>query len=248
VVAAVGAGCAAPPGPAAVDVYAAASLRDVLSELAPRCEPDVGAPVVFNFGASSDLARQIRAARRADVFLSADEAWMDELEAAGLLKEGTRRSLLSNRIVVIARRDSGLSIDSAAALSGPEISRISLALPDVVPAGRYAKRWLEKEGVWAQVEPRVIPAVDVRAAMAAVESGAVPVGIVYRTDAAICSKVRVLYDVPESEEPEISYPVAVLNDADHPAGALRFVSCLESPRAREVFARFGFLAPAIGEP
>lgn len=240
-VAVLAAGCSAPAGGGAVQVYAAASLRDVLSELAPICERQIGAPLLFNFGASSDLARQIRAAGRADLFLSADEAWMDEVEEAGLLEEGSRRPLLSNRLAVVALADSGLTVRSAADLARPEIGRISLALPEAVPAGKYARQWLENAGVWAEVRQRVIPAVDVRAALAAVESGAVEVGVVYRTDARISSKIRVLHEVPQIEGFRISYPVAVIHDSPRAAAASRLEACLASLQARSVFERHGFL-------
>lgn len=225
-------------------VYAAASLRDVLHRLAPACEKALDARLVFNFGASSDLARQIEAADKADVFLSADEDWMDRVARSGLLDAASRRSLLSNRLVVVGPAGSALRIGSPSDLGAPGVRRIALANPEAVPAGKYARAWLEKTRVWSSLADRVVPALDVRAALAAVESGAADLGIVYRTDAAISSKVRVLYEVPAEEGPRISYAVAALGTRPHLEKARRVVACLAGPESMATFERFGFIVQA----
>jgi molybdate transport system substrate-binding protein len=232
------------PAPAEIVVYAAASLRDVLQHLAPACETSVGARLVFNFGASNDLARQIEAAGKADVFLSADEAWMDRVAKAGLVDAASRRSLLSNRLVVVGASDSALNIASASDLGSPAVRRVALANPEAVPAGKYAKAWLEKSGAWASVADRVVPFPDVRATLAAVESGGADAGIVYRTDAAISKRVKVLYEVPAAEGPRISYAVAAIQDRPQVDTARRLVTWLAGPEAGPVFERFGFVVPA----
>jgi molybdate transport system substrate-binding protein len=224
-----------------INVYAAASLRDVLQQLAPACDAAVGAHLVFNFGASNDLARQIEAGNKADVFFSADEAWMDHVAQAGLVDTGSRHALLSNRLVVVGLKDSSLNIQSARDLAGPDIRRVSLANPEAVPAGKYAKAWLEKAGLWGTIKDRVLPGLDVRAALTAVESGGAEVGVVYRTDAAISKKVRVLYEVPEAEGPRISYPVAALRDRPRLDLARSVVAWLSGPRAAAAFEHYGFL-------
>jgi molybdate transport system substrate-binding protein len=222
-------------------VYAAASLRDVLEQMRPDCERAADARLVFNFGASNDLARQIQAGNKADVFLSADEAWMDAVEKAGLVDPGSRRSLLSNRLVVVGPLDGDLTMSSAGDLGDPRVRRLSVADPSAVPAGKYAKAWLEKAGRWEAVKDRIVPALDVRAALAAVESGAAEVGIVYKTDAAISKKVRVLFEVPEPEGPRISYPLAVLRERPHVDSARRVAAWLVGSDAARVFERFGFV-------
>jgi len=222
-------------------VYAAASLREAVQALRPDCEAQAGARLVFNFGASNDLARQIEAANKADVFFSADEAWMEHVDRAGLVDAASRRSRLSNRLVVVGRKETLLAISGPSDLAGPGVRRLSLANPDGVPAGRYARAWLVKTGVWERIQERVVPALDVRAALAAVESGAAEAGLVYRTDAAISTKVRVLYEVPESDGPAISYPVAALLDRPHLEEARRLVACLAGDPAAGVFRRFGFI-------
>ncbi len=240
---------AAPParsaGQPAVELhlYAAASLREALEELAPAVERATGAHLVLNLGASNDLARQIVAANRADIFFSADEAWMDRVAAAGLLDPGTRRSALSNRLVVVVPAASELRIAGAADLAAPHIRHLSLANPEAVPAGRYARAWLTARGQWSAVAARVAPALDVRAALAAVESEVAEAGIVYRTDAAISRRVRIAYEVPASESPQISYAIAALRERPHLELARAVVAWLGSPPAAAVFARHGFVVP-----
>src|SRR5262245_31699216 len=233
------AGSLAPPPEIAV--YAAASLKEALTTLAPACEAHAGVRLVHNFGATNDLARQIVAANKADLFFSADESWMDKVAQAGLIEEGSRQALLSNRLAVVVPGDSTLVIRSAADLAGAAVRRLSLANPEAVPAGRYAKAWLEGAGVWAQVSGRVVPAPDVRAALAAVEAGAVEAGVVYTTDAAIARRARVAYVVPESEGPRIVYPIAALQGRPHPVLARRGAEWHAGPYAHAVFERFGFL-------
>jgi molybdate transport system substrate-binding protein len=230
--------------PVEIQVYAAASLRDVLSELAPAVERVTGTRLVFNLGGSSDLARQVVAANKADVFFSADEAWMDHVAEAGLVDTGSRRSPLSNRLVVVVPAESSLQIASAADLASPTLRRLSLANPEVVPAGKYAKGWLESMGQWTAVAERVIPALDVRAALAAVESGAVEAGVIYSTDAAISKRVRVVYVVPESEGPRVSYAIAALQPRPNLEASRRVVAWICGQDAAPYFERFGFIVRA----
>ncbi len=232
--------------PVELRFYAAASLRDVLQELAPALERATGTTLVFNLGASNDLARQIVAAGKADLFFSADEGWMDHLAAEGLVDTASRRSPLSNRLVVIVPAESPLRIASARDLAASSVRRLSLANPEAVPAGKYARAWLERSGVWSALAERVVPALDVRAALAAVESGAIEAGIVYRTDAASARRVRVAFEVPAEEGPPISYALAALADRPHLARAREVVAWLCGPEAAAVYARHGFGLRAEG--
>jgi len=238
---------AAPAKPPEITVYAAASLRDVLAEIAPVCETAAGVKLVFNFGGSNDLARQIVAANKADVFISADEGWMNHVAEAKLVDTQSRRRLLSNALVVVAASDTQLVARSARDLASLPVKWISLANPDAVPAGKYAKAWLAKAGTWEQVKDRVLPAPDVRAAMAAVEKGAAEVGVVYRTDAKLSKSLRVVHEVSEAEsDVHIVYPIAALADRPNLEPARRVVECLCDAKARAVFERAGFLV--IGGP
>ena len=233
---------AAPLSAAELNVFAAASLTDALKEIAASYEQSTGDKIVLNLGASSTLARQIQEGAPADLFLSADEEKMNALENQGLLLAGTRRSVLSNTLVVVVPSDSGLKIARISDLAAPSIRAIALAEPQTVPAGIYAKEYLRKKGLWTKVIDRVVPTENVRAALAAVESGNVDAGIVYKTDAGISKKVRVAHEVPRAEGPAISYPFAVLADSGEKEAARKFLAHLGSPAALDVFRKFGFLS------
>jgi molybdate transport system substrate-binding protein len=225
--------------PHEITVYAAASLRDVLTALTPEGEKAAGVKLVFNFGASNALAKQIEAGNQADVFFSADEASMDSLDKSGLVDSASRRSPLSNHLVVIAPADRAPGVKTVSDLAGPAVRRLSLADPEAVPAGKYAKAWLTKAGVWEHVKDRVVPALDVRAALAAVESGGCEAGIVYRTDAAISKSVRVLFEAGD-DAPRISYALAALSKRPGIEDARKVAAWLAGPDAAKTFARFGF--------
>jgi molybdate transport system substrate-binding protein len=227
-----------------MSVFAATSLREALAELAAGFEREHGIALEVNIGASNALAQQILAAGTGDVFLSADSAQMDLVERAGSIMADTRAPLLSNQLVVVqpAPLPAGVpAITSAEGLADPRIERLSLANPEAVPAGRYAKAWLEARGLWGSVEARIAPAIDVRAALAAVESGAAEAGIVYATDAAVSTRVAVALRVPLDEGPRIAYAVAALKASERPELARAFVEHLQGVAARAVFERHGFL-------
>jgi molybdate transport system substrate-binding protein len=218
-------------------VFAAASLSDALTEAGKAYEADGGGPVRFNYAGSNDLARQIEAGAPASVFISANQAQMDRLEKAGKVRAVDAFALLGNSLVVIEPREGkARPVASARDLVGFE--RLSLADPEAVPAGVYTKTWLEHEGVWARIAPKVVPALDVRAALAAVAAGNLPVGVVYATDAISSDKVRVVYRVPASATPDLRYLAAPVAPRS-PAG-LAFVAFLKGPKARAIFARYGF--------
>jgi molybdate transport system substrate-binding protein len=223
-----------------IQVAAAASLSDALKEIGATYSAATGDRPVFNLGASSTLARQIEEGAPVDVFLSADEAKMNALAAKNLVSLNTRRVLLNNSLVVVVAADSALKINAPAALAGADIRRLALGEPQTVPAGIYAREFLTRAGLWEKVQSRVLPCDNVRAALAAVESGNAEAGIVYKTDAAISKKVRVAYEVPAAQSPLITYPGAVLTAAKQPEAAKKFLDYLASDAARRVFERFGF--------
>jgi molybdate transport system substrate-binding protein len=222
-------------------VFAAASLTDSLQEIAHQYEKSTGEKVVLNLGASNILARQIQEGTPADLFLSADEAKMDQLEKGRLLLPGTRKSVLSNTLVIVVPSDSTLKIASPQDLALSKVRALALAEPQSVPAGIYAKQYLKSKKLWSAVIDRVIPTENVRGALAAVEAGNADAGIVYKTDAGISKKVRIAYEVSAAEGPKISYPFAVLTYAEHKEAARKLLAYLESPAALEVFRKYGFL-------
>jgi len=225
---------------ATVTVFAAASLTDSLKQIAVDYEKTSGDKIVFNFAASGTLARQIEAGAPADIFFSADETKADELEKKGLLASGTRKSLLGNTLVIVTAPDAAV-IHSPADLTNAAIQHIALGDVKIVPAGTYAKTYLEKLQLWPAVEPKVVPCENVRAVLAAVESGNVDAGIVYKTDAAISKKVKVAHEVPAADAPKITYPLALLKDAPQPDAAKKFIAYLDSDAATAVFKKFGFI-------
>ena len=224
-----------------ITVFAAASLSDALRELAAMHQKANGDTVRLNLGASSLLARQIKEGAPADLFLSADEAKMDDLARAGLIDATSRRSLLSNSLVIVVAADSKLKLASAQDLASAEVHRLAVAEPETVPAGIYAREYLQKLGLWEAVAGKTVPTENVRAVLAVVESGNADAGFVYRTDALISKEVRIAYDVPRGDGPRVSYPAAVIKGGANPAGAARFLAWLASPAGKSVFAKYGFI-------
>lgn len=236
--------CSEPSKPQhSVQVFAAASLREACADVAAlwrRQRPDV--ELVFNFAASNILAQQIRAARSADVFLSADTVQMEEVRrSVGIALEGPT-SWLSNQLVVVAPSSGAtLALSAGAELADERFRLLSLANPEAVPAGRYAREWLQAQGLWARLASRVVPGVDVRAALAAVENGACELGIVYATDAAITERVRIVFRVPLEEGPRIEYSIAALHGRAGATLANEALAHFVSRDADACFARRGFL-------
>lgn len=226
---------------AEVHVFAAASLTDALKEIAVDYEKKTGNQLLFNFAASSVLARQIEEGAPADLFFSADEPKMDALEKKGLLVPGSRKSLLSNALVIVVPTDSALVLKSAADLTTPEIKKIALGEPQTVPVGVYAKAYLERLGIWKQINAKIVPTENVRASLAAVESGNVEAGIVYKTDALISKKVKIAVEVPVAQGPDISYPAAVVAASKVPAESKALLEFLGSRPATTVFEKYGFI-------
>ncbi|MBK7878119.1 MAG: molybdate ABC transporter substrate-binding protein [Planctomycetes bacterium] len=244
-----------PAAPLELDVYAAASLREALTELGKTYERDHAVKLVFNFGSSTDLARQIVAGNQADLFLSADEKELDKVAEEKLLDDASRASVLGNQLVVVEAIDpkdaaksfftQPFTVDQ---LARPEVKLLALADTATVPAGRYAKAWLEKKELWKTLEARVLPGLDVRATLASIESGAAQAGIVYRTDAAVSKRVRVVHAVPLDEGPRIVYGFAALAKRPHVAEARALLEFLRSADARKVFEARGFVALPSAKP
>jgi molybdate transport system substrate-binding protein len=226
-------------------VFAAASLTNVLEQLGPIYTKETGQAVKFSFAASSALARQLEAGARADVFLPADLAWMDYVQARGLIDRSTRRDLLGNRLVLIAPASSTTQLEIAKGFplvqALGERGRLATGDPDYVPVGKYARQALTSLGVWTDVADRLVRADNVRTALAFVARGEAPLGIVYTTDAKIEPKVRVVGAFPEDSHLPITYPVAVAHGARH--GATRFVAFLSGDAAGQTFREFGFVTP-----
>lgn len=222
-------------------VSAAASLTDALNDIGRSYRQKSKDSVRFNFGPSSSLARQIEEGAPADLFFSADLAQMDALEKKSFVEPGTRRNLLSNQLVIIVPADSKLSISAPKDLLKPDVKKIALAEPSSVPVGVYTSKYLADEGLWEQLKTKVVPVQDVRATLAAVESADVEAGFVYKTDAAVSKKVKIVYAVPIDKGPKIIYPVAVVKESKQKAAARDFMSYLQSAAAKNAFKKYGFV-------
>jgi len=220
-------------------VYAAASLTTLMPQLADAYKRQhERVSFQFNFAASSLLAKQIEHGVQADLFLSANPQWMDYLQQKQLLRPGTRINLLNNRLVLIALAEN-TTISSLTQLSEAAVSKIALADWSHVPAGIYAKAALQKAHLWEQVKQKCVPALDVRAALTYVARDEVDCGIVYRTDAALSEKVRIVAELPQELQPEINYPVAILRSSTHVQSAT-FLHFLTSDTAGQIMRDNGF--------
>ena len=225
-------------------VFAAASLKNALDDVNRQYETDTGKKATISYAASSTLAKQIESGAPADVFISADRRWMDYVQHHDLVQPNTRHDLLGNNLVLIAPRDSPL--DAAEVMIGPDFplagmlgdGRLAMAEPNSVPAGIYGKAALIKLGVWDLVAGRVAGAENVRAALALVARGEAPLGIVYKTDAAIEPGVKIVGTFPAGTHEPIVYPMA-LTKAARPETA-SFAAYLRGPVARKLFEKYGF--------
>jgi molybdate transport system substrate-binding protein len=227
------------PLPASITVSAAVSLTDALTAVADAYAK-TGGGVRFNFGASNVLARQIVNGAPVDAFISADEAQMDVVAAAGLLKDGSRFDLLRNQLAVAVPNDRPRTFKSIREIADPAFKRIAIGDPAAVPAGVYAKQYLEQEGLWTAIQGRIVPAGSVRAALAAVESGAADAAIVYRTDVRVALKSTVAWVVPAERGPRILYPAAIVKTSAAASESKRFLDFLRGDNATRIFERFGF--------
>ncbi|MEA1832574.1 molybdate ABC transporter substrate-binding protein [Methylobacterium durans] len=223
-------------------VFAAASLKNALDDIAASYAKDGKPAPKISFAASNTLAKQIEQGAPADLFFSADLDWMDFLAKKDLIRADTRVSLLSNSIVLIAPKDATIGVtmapglDLAAALGS---GRLAMGNVEAVPAGKYGKAALEKLGAWAGVKDRVAQAESVRAALLLVSRGEAPLGIVYATDAAADPNVKVVATFPADSHPPIVYPVAITKDSANPDAAA-LLAYLRGPGAKAAFEKQGF--------
>jgi molybdate transport system permease protein len=227
-------------------VSAAVSLTEALSVVARDFESRTGLRVSLNLGGSNSLARQVIAGAPVDVFISADEAQMAAVQAAGRLAAGTRVDLLGNRLVLVAAPDRVPPIRQPADLLSPTVTRVAIGDPRAVPAGVYARQYFERLGLWTSLQAKVVPGTSVRAALAAVDAGEADAAVVYATDARIARHAAVVYRVPADDAPRIVYPAGVMTGAPHPNEARAFLAALQDPRASDTFARHGFV-PLTGQ-
>jgi molybdate transport system substrate-binding protein len=228
----------APVGADEIHISAAASLTDVVEVIAADFERASGHRVLLNVAASSTLARQIVAGAPTDIFFSADLPQMEVVVKAGLVDPAQSIAALGNTLVVVVPAGSTTTPwTSARALLG--VHRLAIADPVAAPAGVYARRWLTAQGLWDPLGERIVPTLNVRAALAAVETEAAEAGIVYRTDAAISKRVQVAFEVPRAQGPRIVFVLAPLKESRSKATSA-LVRALTSASAAAVYERYGF--------
>jgi molybdate transport system substrate-binding protein len=233
---------AAPAQTPDVTVFAAASLKNALDDIAVAFQKETGRRTAISYGASSALARQIEQGAPADLFLSADLDWMDYLQMRGLIRPESRRNLVGNRIVLVAPASEAQDLELrpgalAAALGAGRLATANVA---AVPAGKYGKAALEHLGLWSEVAGRLAEAENVRAALTFVARGEAPLGIVDDSDVRAEPKVKVVARFPDNSHPPIIYPAALTRASVSPDAA-RFLQTLRMPASAAVFAREGFV-------
>jgi molybdate transport system substrate-binding protein len=223
-----------------VAVGAAVSLTEALEDAGREYEARTGTRVTFNFGASNFVATQVINGAPMDLFISADDGQMDRAAAGGGIETSSRTPLLSNSLVIVMRSERATQWSDPSRLVAAAIKRVAIGDPAAVPAGIYAKQYLERRGLWTALDGRVLPSLSVRAALAAVATGGADAGIVYATDVATERGVSVVYRVSPAEGPPIIYPAAVTRRSRNPEGARAFLDFLQSQRSRDIFTRHGF--------
>ena len=228
---------------AKITVFAAASLTNAMQDIAKAYKKEKNVDVVSSFASSSTLARQIEAGAPADLFISADQKWMDYAVDKKAIDTATRETLLGNSLVVIAPKaseQSDITVDAktnwTSLLKG---GRLAVGDPDHVPAGIYAKEALQKLGAWETLSSKLAPAEDVRGALALVERNEAPLGIVYGSDAVASKGVKVVGTFPEDSHQKVEYPIAII-DGHKNATVSAFYDYLKGPQASEIFKHYGF--------
>jgi molybdate transport system substrate-binding protein len=226
-------------------VFAAASLQEAMEKIGAAFEEETGVNVVFSFAGTGTLARQVEAGAPADLFVSADTAWMDYVKERGAVQADTIIEIASNALVLIGPDDSQkldlAELNLASLLSD---GRLAIAEPETVPAGRYGKAALEQLGLWQSVTGHLAPMENVRIVLTSVARGDVPVGLVYQTDALVEPGVAVIAEIPSTSHPEILYLAAVTGIRSNPAAADLLIY-LTSPRSREILRSHGFVTDKV---
>jgi molybdate transport system substrate-binding protein len=228
---------AAPP----LTISAAVSLTEALEEVAAAFRAAGGGPVTFNFAGSNVLARQIVNGAPVDVFVSADETQMEVVAGAGMVLDGSRVAVAANALALVA--DPRTPIRTLADLERAEVKRIAIGDPAAVPAGVYARRYLEDIGLWNRIEEKIVPTTNVRAALVSVQNGSASAALVYATDARVAPELKVVVTVSGARAPRIVYPACIVRTSRQPAAAAAFVKFLRGSAAAAILARHGFAPP-----
>lgn len=223
-----------------LNIFAAMSLTDALTEIGETFSTEKHLKVYYNFAASTTLQRQLETGASADIFISASPRQVVALETAGLLETESRKDLLTNRLVLVADETAEISVETPDSFTSSEVSRIAIGHPNIVPAGTYAKEALTHFGLWETLYPKFVFGTDVRATLAYVTAGNVDIAIVYKTDATLTENIKVLYQLPIEAYTPIIYPAVVMKDSPRKQLARRFVDFLQSTESGAIFEKHGF--------
>lgn len=226
--------------PIELNISAAASLKDALIEIQTEYEKANDVKLIFNFAASGTLQKQIEEGAPSDIFISAAQKQMDALEEKDLIVKESRRDLLGNSLVLIVSEESKDKIQEINDIKKADIEKISIGVPESVPAGSYAKESLENLKMWEEVEPKLVLAKDVRQVLTYVETGEVDAGIVYSSDAALLKKGVIVGTFPADSHKPVVYPVALINESKNKEAARKFLDYLSAGKAAETFDKYGF--------
>jgi molybdate transport system substrate-binding protein len=225
-------------------VSAAISLKEAFSEIGRFYQNRTSSQVTFNFAASGELEKQIEAGAPVDVFASAGEKEMDQLQAKQLVDQATRADFARNILVLVVPADSKLELHAFEDLERPSVKRLAIGNPKTVPAGEYAQLLLHKMQLWPKVESRLVLAENVRQVLDYVVREEVEAGIVYATDVQIAQgKATLAARAPDLDDDPIRYPIAVVKDSVNAQAAKQFVDLVRSPEGVRILAKYGFLQP-----
>lgn len=234
----------APKGPTdeavEINVSAAASLTDALTEIQKEYAKESNATLQFNFAASGALQKQIEEGAPCDLFISASKANMDALEQAGLIVSDSRKDMLGNTLTLVASAEKAAAVKGYEDLTSAEVTSISIGTPESVPAGKYAQQALQNLGIWDQTQGKVIYAKDVRQVLEYVDTGNVDCGLVYKSDTLAMETGVVVMDIPEDSHDPIVYPAALIKDSAQSEAAAKFYEFLKTDYAKGVFEKYGF--------
>ncbi len=224
-----------------ITVFAAMSLTNALADIEKAYTKKHKVCVSYNFAASTTLQRQIEKGASADVFISASSIQTDALEELGLLAVNSREDILTNELVIVAHKETDISINDPIEILQDSISRVAIGQPEIVPAGFYAKEVLKHFDLWDRIQPQLIFGADVRATLAYVSTGNVDVAFVYQTDKTVSEKVKVIYRFAHSTHSTIVYPAAILKDSKQQQIAKKYIEFLKTPIAYLIFDKHGFI-------
>ena len=221
-------------------VLAAASLTDVLTELANNYKTETGTIVTFSFASSGELQSQIESGAPADIFFSAAQKQMDALQQKDLIDTNTRKDLLENKVVLIAPSNSKLNIKSFTDITNADVTKIGLGEPKSVPVGQYSEEILSNLSILDTIKQKAVYGSDVRNVLSWVEIGEVDCGIVYATDAKIAKDINIIAEAPEGTHKKVIYPIAIIKSSQNKEEALKFIDYISSDKSIETFKAYGF--------